>query len=577
MRKKLKVTGLVLAACLLMAGCGQKAADGGKAPETVAKAQSTAAAENKEAEKAAEETEKASEETEEAGASPEESPAEETAWDGVNRAIRLGRDGMYLDSDDTAFVCYGTYDRIVADESHPKLRDALDKYNDDLHLQAQIFLDQFKRIVTESGASGDQDADSFYHTANNAQLMRADEHIVSFIRWDTTYGLGNGDTTLLGVNFDSQTGEMLSLNDLVSDRDGLCDVVVEKVKEIIPREDFPKTPEQTVRELFSQDDLTSTKEFSWSAGYEGMSFLFNTTVNFAYFSRPGGAVEVFIPYREYPDLFTDDVKDIPEKYAADFILADGTAGDAWFDADGDGTLEETVGILNEDEYGGYSGLTLMRGQDSFEFPFEFGSYYIFGTRAHLGEGKDFLCLEEMENDYGWNLVYRLNGTPEYVGQFDGDVEFSRYLVNIDDYEDFEDISDKDRKAYMFTDPEHVMLREPSHLFGSNSVFRENELTDAGVMEPVEGWHDYTSVRTLTAKKKMTADEINEEGEVIGTVDIPKGAKITLVRTDNNSLVDAKTPEGKTIRFEITTNQEEYQQYVGSEKTDDLFDGIIYAD
>ena len=183
----------------------------------------------------------------------------------------------------------------------------------------------------------------------------------------------------------------------------------------------------------------------------------------------------------------------------------------------------------------------------------------------------------MENDYGWNLVYRLNGTPEYVGQFDGDVEFSRYLVNIDDYEDFEDISDKDRKAYMFTDPEHVMLREPSHLFGSNSIFRENELTDAGVMEPVEGWHDYTSVRTLTAKKKMTADEINEEGEVIGTVDIPKGAKITLVRTDNNSLVDAKTPEGKTIRFEITTNQEEYQQYVGSEKTDDLFDGIIYAD
>ena len=569
MKKSMRMAAGVLAACLLMTACGGAKTETQPAGESAEAVQETAQDAAKEAEEPAEEAEKAAEEA----AAPAD--AAEVVWDGVNRTLSLGRESKYIDSDDTAFVCYGNYDCITADENHPKLKSALEKYNDDLNLQAQIYLDNYKRTLAEASQSGDFDADGFYHTANNAQLMRADEHILSMIRWDVTYGLGNGDTTLLGVNFDSQTGEVLKLSDLVTDKDRLCDAVVEKVKEIIPREDFPKPPEQTVRELFSQDDLTSTKEFSWSAGYEGMSFLFNTTVNFAYFSRPGGAVEVFIPYREYPDLFTDDVKDVPEKYACDFILADGTAGDAWIDADGSGTLTETVGILNDDEYGAYTGLSILRGGETYEFPFEYSSFYVFGTRAHLGEGKDYLCLEEMENDYGWNLVYRLNGTPEYVGEFDGDVEFTKYLVNIEDYEDFEDIAEKDRKPFMFTDPLNLTLRHAGHLLGSNSIMRSYELTEAGVLEPIDGMYEYTSVRVLTAKKKMTADEVNETGDVIGTADIAKGTELTLVRTDNDSVVDARTPEGKLVRFTVTTD-EEYQQHVGEELTDDLFDGIIYA-
>ncbi len=569
MKKSMRMAAGVLAACLLMTACGGAKTETQPAGESAEAVQETAQDAAEEAEEPAEEAEKTAEEA----AAPAD--AGEPVWDGVNRTISLGRESKYIDSDDTAFICYGNYDCITADENHPKLKSALEKYNDDLNLQAQIYLDNYKRTLAEASQSGDFDADGFYHTANNAQLMRADEHILSIIRWDVTYGLGNGDTTLLGVNFDSQTGEVLELSDLVTDKDRLCDAVVEKVKEMIPREDFPKTPEQTVRELFSQEDLTSTKEFSWSAGYEGMSFLFNTTVNFAYFSRPGGAVEVFIPYREYPDLFTDDVKDVPEKYACDFILADGTAGDAWIDADGSGTLTETVGILNDDEYGAYTGLSILRGGETYEFPFEYSSFYVFGTRAHLGEGKDYLCLEEMENDYGWNLVYRLNGTPEYVGEFDGDVEFTKYLVNIEDYEDFEDIAEKDRKPFMFTDPLNLTLRHAGHLLGSNSIMRSYELTEAGVLEPIDGMYEYTSVRVLTAKKKMTADEVNETGDVIGTADIAKGTELTLVRTDNDSVVDARTPEGKLVRFTVTTD-EEYQQHVGEELTDDLFDGIIYA-
>lgn len=569
MKKSMRMAAGVLAACLLMTACGGSKAETQPAGESAEAVQETAQDAAEEAGESAQETEKAAEEA----AAPAD--AGEPVWDGVNRTLSLGRESKYIDSDDTAFVCYGNYDCITADENHPKLKSALGKYNDDLNLQAQIYLDNYKRTLTEASQSGDFDADGFYHTANNAQLMRADEHILSMIRWDVTYGLGNGDTTLLGVNFDSQTGEALELSDLVTDKDRLCDVVVEKVKEMIPREDFPKTPEQTVRELFSQEDLTSTKEFSWSAGYEGMSFLFNTTVNFAYFSRPGGAVEVFIPYREYPDLFTDDVKDVPEKYACDFILADGTAGDAWIDADGSGTLTETVGILNDDEDGAYTGLSILRGGETYEFPFEYSSFYVFGTRAHLGEGKDYLCLEQMENDYGWNLVYRLNGTPEYAGEFDGDVEFTKYLVNIEDYEDFEDIAEKDRKPFMFTDPLNLTLRHAGHLLGSNSIMRSYELTEAGVLEPIDGMYEYTSVRVLTAKKKMTADEVNETGDVIGTADIAKGTELTLVRTDNDSVVDARTPDGKLVRFTVTTD-EEYQQHVGEELTDDLFDGIIYA-
>ncbi len=580
MRKTLRIAAAVLAACLAMSACGQGSPESAPAKETAqAKNPETAAQE----EKGAEEADAAGEATADAEAPAGASMAgakgqssEEPAWDGVNRVLSLGRESRYIDTEDTAFICYGNYDRITADDSHPALRSALEKYNDDLYLQAQIYLDNYKRNVAELGASGDIDADGFYHTAHNAQLMRADEHILSFIRWDVEYGLGNGNTTLLGVNFDPQTGEMLTLSDVVADRDALCDVVVEKVKELVPREDFPKTPEALVRELFAAEDSVSTKEFSWAAGYQGMSFLFNTTVNFAYFSRPGGAMEIFVPYREYPELFSDFCTDVPEQYACDFILSDGTAGDIWIDADGDGTLEEMVGILDENEYGSYKGLTLMRGQESWEFPFEYECYYAFGTVAHLGEGKDFLCLEQMEDDYGWNLVYRLNQTPEYMGEFDGDVEFTSYAVNIDDYEDYDDIAGKDRRAYMFTDPSNLVLRHPTLLLGSGSLMRTWRLGDAGLPGALEYGYAYTSVRVMTAKKKMTADEVNDAGDVIGTVDIPKGTKLTLLWTDNESLVDMKTPEGKRCRFTVTSGEEEYQQYIGDELTDDLFDGIIYA-
>ena len=128
---------------------------------------------------------------------------------------------------------------------------------------------------------------------------------------------------------------------------------------------------------------------------------------------------------------------------------------------------------------------------------------------------------------------------------------------------------------MFTDPLNLTLRHAGHLLGSNSIMRSYELTEAGVLEPIDGMYEYTSVRVLTAKKKMTADEVNETGDVIGTADIAKGTELTLVRTDNDSVVDARTPEGKLVRFTVTTD-EEYQQHVGEELTDDLFDGIIYA-
>ena len=188
---------------------------------------------------------------------------------------------------------------------------AMTEYNDQVLDQAEALSAECMNKVSEQIDNGFTDPEDFYTATVDVYIQRSDVTAFSFLehQWINTT-LSRTDVDLwTGYNFNTKDGSMLSLKDVVTDIGKLKDVMV-------------SLTDSTHRAFFDEiltGDLVSRPACSWVLGYEGLTFWFNPQVNYTYGGVP---VSVFIPFADYPELFTDSVTCVPRDYAYDVVVED---------------------------------------------------------------------------------------------------------------------------------------------------------------------------------------------------------------------------------------------------------------
>ena len=230
---------------------------------------------------------------------------------------------------------------------------AMTEYNDQVLDQAEALSAECMNKVSEQIDNGFTDPEDFYTATVDVYIQRSDVTAFSFLehQWINTT-LSRTDVDLwTGYNFNTKDGSMLSLKDVVTDIGKLKDVMV-------------SLTDSTHRAFFDEiltGDLVSRPACSWVLGYEGLTFWFNPQVNYTYGGVP---VSVFIPFADYPELFTDSVTCVPRDYAYDVVVEDYWSHPLTLSCD-EGSLSVRPSARKNSDIGVYDKLSLDCGSNAF--------------------------------------------------------------------------------------------------------------------------------------------------------------------------------------------------------------------
>ena len=235
------------------------------------------------------------------------------------------------------------------------------------------------------------DVDSYFETQISTvdiQVRRADSVAVSYLTDSyADYGFIEDFRGMQGSNYDTQTGQQLVLTDVIKDMTQIPALVQKELNSHL-------WAGEGYSEAGIQDYFRNTPEdgISWTLDYNGVTFYFGD----GDITEPGnGGQTATISFAEYPELFEEKYRNVPEAYMVRLPL------DSSFftDLDGDGALEElnVTGVYNEEGrfYSQFGIYTDTDGHYHYEdfYAYGYNPYYVKTT-----DGKHYVYLFCEEND-----------------------------------------------------------------------------------------------------------------------------------------------------------------------------------
>ena len=211
-------------------------------------------------------------------------------------------------------------------DDFPNLSERISNYNygeyqNVLHDQAK-----FRDVSLEEFQSSGK---HFYPYVSKRDIImrRADSLAVSFIlsHYSFTGGV-HGMTELIGVNFDTETGKRISLDEVCPDGEMLTEAIVERLREKYTQGSLNDGWEGKVaKEVIGH-------KISWTLDARGVTFYFNPYDLAPY---AAGILTATILFEEKPELFAPKYLRVPAAYAeylpmdppATISLRDGQGGD----------------------------------------------------------------------------------------------------------------------------------------------------------------------------------------------------------------------------------------------------------
>ena len=187
----------------------------------------------------------------------------------THKIIDADEQGVLLRSSVPMVVFTGS----AAAEGVEELQKALWRYNDETANQAQKnrerLLPRAEGDRAERRASGAKNFPA-YQDMNDILVRRADTLAVSLLEDGHNYEGGvHGMFGVRGRNFDSKTGQELSLSDVCPDLPELAEVIKEQLIREYPDASFVGSGAETV------DYLMGVGNISWTLDPTGVSFYFN--------------------------------------------------------------------------------------------------------------------------------------------------------------------------------------------------------------------------------------------------------------------------------------------------------------
>lgn len=235
------------------------------------------------------------------------------------------------------------------------------------------------------------DVDSYFETQISAvdiQVRRADSVAVSYLTDSyADYGFIEDFRGMWGSSYDTQTGQQLVLTDVIKDMTQIPALVQKELNSHLWAGDG-------YSEAVIQDYFRNTPEdgISFTLDYNGVTFYFGD----GDITEPGnGGQTATISFAEYPELFEEKYRNVPEAYMVRLPL------DSSFftNLDGDSALEElnVTGVYNE-EGRFYSQFGIYIDTDGH---YQYEDFYAYGYNPYYvktAEGKHYLYLFCEESD-----------------------------------------------------------------------------------------------------------------------------------------------------------------------------------
>lgn len=382
-----------------------------------------------------------------------------------------------------------------------------------------------------------------------AKVLRADSTVVSLVYlWSDYSGGAHPNYAYFGENYDTRTGELLKISDVVKDTDRLLALADEKIKALYP---------DSAEYLLSTMDFfegNNVDEYSgWTVENEGVTLYFSP---YGLGSFADGAQVVTVYFDEEPELFEEKYLETAETYAFPFTRE-------WpvlLDTFGNGKREEvSIEYDYVDEYSFYP--VIKAGNRSVRLDLS-----VFDTESYVvrANGQYYLyLLNSVENDY--SILYTVDlKTMEAVSLEDAAAGWLTTEPGMETsfYESDENGSRNMQVEPGFTDPSFFYMASHAEMFSTTTGVRTYHAGTDGVPVPETPYFTVPHGPVILTKAALLCDTVDENGTVTGTKEIPEGTFLCLVRTDSETYGDFQpVEEGKAEMVVV----DEYFSYVNCEE------------
>lgn len=415
---------------------------------------------------------------------------------------------------------------------------------------------------------------------SQAVPIRSDTNVVSYVRRICTYGENQDeirDCRCEGVNFDPDTGGILSLRDFVKDTEG-----------------FSKLAEA----MQSGIDLTVPDSYSLVCGHSGL---------YVYSAAAGddAADPLLVPFAGNETVFTDRALNMPESWAEETVQKKDGVFECAVPAKSGASKCQIRPVT--DEYGSIKWLQCVKDggaakildgiEDQCYYPVGMKTYVIhrtgLGNRIYLylpGDGGcSVLAVYDPENDMA------------LCGTMDG-VDTEYYMP--DDSLSVRAVGDGDANIYdigvspaelsILTDPDSFRLYSTVALIGTAGASRHYRVGASGLPEPLDRYYTYNfwmmemfleggsrlDLNGTVVERTSSGDggEPLQSGEELKDTGvravIRAGEPVTALYTDGSSFVVFRNEQGTLIK--VPADNSSWPVYLDGKETENVFPNAVFA-
>lgn len=416
------VTALVAASlCACASGGSQQKTTTETGQEQTEDVQEQAAEEKTEKTGDVQEAEAAVEENAETAVSDSETSSQRPTYTLIRHVL--------MEEDDLTLIAGGSYETIQLTEEaaieYPSLNKFIEAENEKITLLYEGAFEEVKAASYAATEVMDEDKEIIPAGEMEAEIeaIRCDESALSLL--ETSYinypGAAHGMTGYRGYNFDTATGEPITLENVIADKSALLPALSENLRIMADGSEVTDMEEELKFALEENYD-----NLAWVLDRDGVTFYFapSEVAPYAY-----GTLLAKIPFAGYPDLFTDAYGPATGSYVRQ--LAPYSV--LLVDLDGDGQ-DEAISVYGE--YGAdgdlenYTGIQVS--VDDKSCATEESCFYVNSRFVHTEDGRDYIyAVTTSEGDYHRLTVFEIKDKmPSLVGPME-DTGYASAHLEID--------------------------------------------------------------------------------------------------------------------------------------------------
>lgn len=400
-----------------------------------------------------------------------------------------------------------------------------------------------------------QDADEMTvscYDSNRYYVQRADNRIISMrFDWESNTGTAHPMRTVTGFNISTETGDLLSLSDVVTDAG--------QIKEMVKKELSEQYIDYFFEEWEALFDEMKEEDLAWTLDYDGLTFYFSPYALSVY---AAGVLTVDIDFADEPALFRRTYMTAPEQ---------GSVSEVTFyspmELTGTNGVKDVLVVGQFREEGDDYHLKLeieKNGKNILAY-----DVYAYEYKAYVAtvSEKNYLFVEATaDNDY--DVLYVIDLSQDRITdplvQMNAGFATVPIPTSAAGYSFVEEI---------FNNPAEIRLSSRLDVFRTMSGTRCYTFdADAKTLVPQTDFYLLNETQTpLVAKLPVEVTMLSDQSKET----VPAGTEFTFLRSDGKTYVEFRLPDGRECRV---TREESFgwPYTVNGVPEEDVFEGILYA-